>query len=83
MPYPGCRIDYKLEGLNRFSSDVYVLALAKPNLESKKHIHVVDLDVVYDSQQSLECLAKEAEIQELTPLDDSKQPIPSTRWFYS
>ena len=54
--------------LNRVPLDVYVLSLAKPNLESKMHMHVVDLDFVHDSQQTLERLAKEVETQGLTPL---------------
>ena len=33
--------------------------LVYPNLESKKHMHVVHLDFVYNSQQALECIAKE------------------------
>ena len=44
-----CMINCKLEGFNRVSLDVYVLSLAKPDLESKKRMHVVELDFVYDS----------------------------------
>ena len=33
--------------------------LDDPNLKAKKHMHVVDLDFVYDSQQTLECIAQE------------------------
>ena len=62
-----CKIDCKLEGLNRVSSNVYVLPLAKTNL---------DLDFVYNSQQILECLVDEVETQDLTPLDDFDQPLP-------
>ena len=61
-------INYKLEGLNKVSSDVYVLPIVAPNLESIKCMHVVDLDFVYNSQQTLECLAKEVEFQDLIPL---------------
>ena len=39
-----CMISSKLDGLNRVSSYVYVLPLAKPNLEIKKRMCVVDLD---------------------------------------
>jgi hypothetical protein len=52
-----CRINYKLEGLNRLSLDVYVLPLVELTLESRKCMCVVDLDFVYDSQQTLQCLA--------------------------
>ena len=37
---------------------------------------VVDLDIVHRSQQTLECIAKEARIQDLTPLDDFDQSLP-------
>ena len=46
---------------------VFVLSLTEPNLDSRRHMHVVDLDFVYDSQQTLKCLVKEHEIQDLTP----------------
>ena len=38
--------------------------------------HVVDLDFVSNSQQTLECIAEEAPIQTLIPLDDSDRPLP-------
>ena len=63
-------INYKLEGLNRVSLDVYVMPLVEPNLDSRKYMCVVDLDFVCDSQQTLECLVEEVEIQDLNPLDD-------------
>ena len=37
---------------------------------------VVDLDFNFGSQQTLECIAEDAEIQDLAPLDDSDQPLP-------
>jgi hypothetical protein len=43
-----CMINYKLEGLNKISLDVYAFPLAKPNLESGKCMRVVDLDFVSD-----------------------------------
>ena len=60
------RLIENLEGLNIVSLDVYLLPLVEANLDSKKRMHVVDLDFVYDSQQTLECLAEEAKIQDLT-----------------
>ena len=39
------------------------------------HMHAVDLDFVFDSQQPLECLARESKIQDLTLLDGSSQPL--------
>ena len=42
-------------------------------------MHVIDLDFVSNSQQTLECIAKEVEIQPLPPpllLDDSNQLLP-------
>ena len=39
-------------------------------------MHVVDLDFVFDSQQTLACIVEEAKIQNLTPLDDYDQPLP-------
>jgi hypothetical protein len=39
-------------------------------------MHVVDLDFVFDSQQTLKCIEMEAKIQDLTPLDDFDQPLP-------
>ena len=50
---------------------MYVLLLASPKLEFRKHICVVNMDFVYDSQPTLECIATETEIQDLTLLDDS------------
>ena len=38
--------------------------------------HVVDFDFVSNSQQTLECIAEEAQIQTLIPLDDYDQPLP-------
>ena len=37
---------------------------------------MVDLDFDFNSQQTLGCIAKEAEIQDFIPLDDSDQPLP-------
>jgi hypothetical protein len=37
---------------------------------------VVDLDFVSNCQQTLECIAEEAQIQDLIPFDDSDQPLP-------
>ena len=51
------------------------MPLVDPNLESRKHMRVVDLDFVYDFQQTIECIAKEVEIQDLTHLDDFDQPL--------
>jgi hypothetical protein len=65
-----------LRGSKKVFSDVYVLPLANPNLESKNHMHVVDLDFVFDSQQTLKCIEEEAKIQDLTPLYDFDQPLP-------
>ena len=65
-----CKINYNLEGVNRVILDVYVMPLVDPNLESKKCMCVVDLDFVYGSQQTLKCIAEEAKIQDVTPLDD-------------
>ena len=42
---------------------------------------MVDLDFVSHLQQTLECIAEKAEIQNLTPLDDFDQPFASTYWF--
>jgi hypothetical protein len=69
-------INYKLEGLNKISLDVYVLPLVEPNFASRKCMHVVDLDYVSDSQRTLEYLVEEVEIQVLTLLDDSDQLLP-------
>ena len=33
------------------------MPLVDPNLESRKHMRVVDLDFVYDFQQTIECIA--------------------------
>ena len=41
-----CRINYKLEGLNKVSLDVYVLSLVEPNLESRKCMRVLDINFV-------------------------------------
>ena len=71
-----CKIDYKLEGLIRLFPEEYDLLVVDPNLESKKCMHVIDLDFIYDSQQTLECIEKEVEIQELTPLNDFDHPLP-------
>ena len=60
-------IKCKLEGLNTISLYVYVQPLAEHNLDSRKRMCVVDLDFVFDSQQTLECLAKEAKFQDLSP----------------
>ena len=70
------QINYKLEELNKVSSNVYVMPLVEPYLESRKCICVVDLDFVYDSQQTLEWCAEDVEIQDLTPLDEFDQPLP-------
>ena len=69
------RFNYKIEGLNTSFSDVYVLPLTNPNLESIKCMCVVNLYYVVGSQQTLECIAKEAEIQYLSPLDDFDQSL--------
>ena len=66
-------IYYKLEVFNKISLDVYVLPLAKLNLESGKCMRVVDLNFVFDSQRTLHYLVEEVEIQNLTLLDDSNQ----------
>ena len=50
-----CKINCKPGRLNRVSSNVLILPLAKPNLESKKHMRAVYLDFPSDSQQTLEC----------------------------
>ena len=42
-----CMIKCKLEGLNKVSLDVFILPLADPNLESRKHMCVVDLDFCF------------------------------------
>ena len=39
-------------------------------------MRVVDLDVVVDSQQTLECISKDVEMQDLTHLDDFDHPLP-------
>ena len=39
-------------------------------------MHVVDLYFVSNSQQTIECITKEVEIQDPTPLDDYDQPFP-------
>ena len=39
-----CKIKCKLEGLNKVSLNLYVMPLSKVNLESKKHMCVIDLD---------------------------------------
>ena len=70
------KINYKLEGLNKVSLDVYVMPLVEPNLASRKYMCVVDLDFVCDFQQTLECLVEEVEIQDLNPLDDCDHPLP-------
>ena len=49
-----CKINCKLEGLNKVSSNVHVMPLAKSNLESKKHMcDSVDQKAhfVFDSQK--------------------------------
>ena len=61
-----CKINYKLEGLHRAFSYVYILPLVDPNLESRKRMRAVGLDFVSNSQQTLEWIAKEVEIQDLT-----------------
>ena len=66
-----CIINYKLEGLNMVFSNVYIMPLVDPNLESRKNMCVVDLDFVSNSQQTLECIAKEAKIQYLTLLTNN------------
>ena len=69
--------DYcKLEGLNKVFRIYMFLPLAGPKLESKKRMHVVNLDFAYDSQPTPECIIKNIEIQDLTPLDDSHWPLP-------
>ena len=65
-----CKIVCKLEGFNRVFPDVYVVPQANPNLQTRKHMCVVDLDSNNVSQPTLECIVEEVEIQELTPLDD-------------
>ena len=57
------------------------MPLADANLESKKPMCVVHLDFVYGSQQTLECIAKGAKIQDLTPLDDYDQPLSPHVWY--
>lgn len=39
-------------------------------------MHVVDLDFNLGSQQTIECIAKEVEIQDLTAIDDYDWPLP-------
>ena len=50
--------------------------LYDPNLKSKKHMHVVDLDFVYDSQRTLECIAKENNFNfnDIANMDCDQQP---------
>jgi hypothetical protein len=55
---------------------VYVMPLVEPNLESKKRMRVVDLNFIFDSQETLICLVEEVKIQDLTPFDDFDQPLP-------
>jgi len=51
-----CMINCKLEGSIDFLwMYMSYVPLAKPNLESKKCMCVVDLDFDFDSQQTLEC----------------------------
>ena len=50
---------------------LYLVYQVDPNLEHRMHMHVVYLNFVFDSQQTLECIAEEVEIQELTLLNDS------------
>jgi hypothetical protein len=71
-----CKLNCKFEGLSRVSSYVYVLPLVESNLEFKKHMHVDDLYFVSNPQKTLECLAKEVEIQEFSPIDDFDQLLP-------
>ena len=52
------------------------MPLAYYNLKFKKRTLVVDLDFAYEYQWTLECIAKDVEIQNLTPLDDSNQTLP-------
>ena len=59
------RIDaWLIEGLNNFFWNIYVLSLVGPNFESQKRMCVVDLDFVLNSQQTIECIAEEVEIQD-------------------
>ena len=62
----GCRINCKLNNLNKLFW-MYMLLLG-PKLESGLRMHVVDLDFVYDSQPTLECIVKETKSQHLTLL---------------
>ena len=71
-----CKINCKFEGLNKVPSGVYVSQLTKSNLDFGKCMLVVDLNFECDSQRTLEYIVDEAEIQDLTPLDDSDQPLP-------
>ena len=41
------KIKCKLKGFNRVSSDVYVMPLVEPNLESTKRMCVVDLNFIF------------------------------------
>ena len=36
------------------------MSLVDPNLESREHMFVVDVDFIINSQQTLECIAKKA-----------------------
>ena len=69
-------IKCKLKELNRVFSVIYVMPLVEPDLESKKHMRVIDLDFIFNSQQTLKCLAEEVKIQDLTPFDDFDQSLP-------
>ena len=71
-----CKINYKFEGPNRLFLDVNVLPLGNFNLEFKKCMHEVDLDFASNSQQTRECIIKETQIQDWTPLEDFDQPLP-------
>ena len=64
-----CRNNCELEG-HRVFLEAYVLPQVDPNLEPRKCMRVIDLDLVFDVQQTLECIVEEVEIQDLNPLDD-------------
>ena len=69
--YPLNKYPYAAHGAHK-SNRVTYLSLCSiiswSQLESKKHMCVVDIDFVSHSHQTLECIAKEVEIQDLTLL---------------
>ena len=76
-----CKINWKLKGLDRVSLDVYVPPLVHPNLESRKCMRFVDLNFVFDSQPTLECIVEHIEIQRSYPSWWLKPTTATTCWL--